>query len=48
MATLRIEHSGAQNHITATADSTGVVALLYRVQDRFNSYFDAKTLCSTS
>ena len=25
----------------------GVVALLFRVQDRFNSYFDAKTLCSS-
>ncbi len=32
--------------MTVTADSTGVVALLYRVQDRFESYFDAKTLCS--
>lgn len=46
VATLRIEQAGAQNHVTATADSSGVVALLYRVQDRLNSYFDAKTLCS--
>ena len=37
---------GSQEHVAATADSTGVVALLYRVQDRFNSYFDAKSLCS--
>ena len=43
---MRIERAGAQEHVTATADSTGVVALLYRVQDRFNSYFDAKSLCS--
>ncbi len=35
-----------QNHVSATADSTGVVALLYRVQDRLNTYFDGKTLCS--
>jgi Protein of unknown function (DUF3108) len=47
VATLRIDPAGAQNHLTATADSTGVVALLYRVQDRFESYFDAKSLCST-
>ena len=40
---MRIERSGAQEHVAATADSTGVVALLYRVQDRFNSYFDAKS-----
>jgi len=46
VATLRIEQSGTQNHLAGTADSTGVVALLYRVQDRFNSYFDAKSLCS--
>ena len=46
VATLRIEQSGSQNHVSATVDSTGVVALLYRVADRFNSYFDAKTLCS--
>ena len=47
VATVRIEQSGSQNHIAATADSTGVVSLLYRVQDRFNSYFDAKSLCSS-
>ena len=46
VATLRIEQSGGQNHIAATADSSGVVAMLYRVQDRLNSYFDASKLCS--
>jgi hypothetical protein len=45
-ATVRVERTGAQNHVTVAADSTGVVALLYRVQDRFESYFDEKTLCS--
>jgi hypothetical protein len=45
-ATLRVERSGSQEHVAATADSAGAVALLYRVADRFNSYFDAKTLCS--
>jgi Protein of unknown function (DUF3108) len=46
VATLRIERAGGQEHVSATADSTGVVALLYRVQDQFNSYFDGKGLCS--
>ena len=46
VATLRIEQSGSQNHIAATVDSTGVVSLLYRVADSYNSYSDAKTLCS--
>jgi hypothetical protein len=47
VATLRIERNGSQEHVSGTADSTGVVALLFRVQDRFNSYFDARTLCSS-
>jgi Protein of unknown function (DUF3108) len=46
VATLRVERSGSQEHVTGTADSTGVVALLFRVQDRFNSFFDAQSLCS--
>jgi len=46
VATLRIESSGAEEHVTGAADSTGVAALLFRVQDRFNSYFDAQALCS--
>jgi len=47
IATLHLERAGSQEHLAGTADSSGVVALLYRVQDRFNSYFDAKTLCSS-
>lgn len=46
VATVKIERAGAQNHISATADSTGVVALLYRVADRFDSYMDARSLCT--
>ena len=46
VASLRVEHSGSQEHVIGTADSTGVVALLFRVQDRFNAYFDAQKLCS--
>jgi hypothetical protein len=46
VAALRIEQSGSQNHVSASVDSTGVVSLLYRVADSYNSYSDAKTLCS--
>ena len=46
VATFKFEHVGSQIHISATADSTGVVALLYRVADRFDSYVDAKSFCS--
>jgi ribosomal protein S17E len=46
VATLRVERNGSQEHLSGTADSTGVVAMLFRVQDRFNSYFDAQNLCS--
>jgi len=46
VASFHLERTGSQEHITGSADSTGVVALLFRVADRFNSYFDAKTLCS--
>lgn len=46
LATLRIERDGNQEHVAGTADSTGVIALLFRVQDRLNSYLDAQSLCS--
>jgi len=46
VATVKVERVGSQEHVSATAESSGVVALLYRVQDRFDSYFDARTLCS--
>ena len=47
VATLHVERTGNQEHLSANADSSGVVALLFRVQDRFNSYFDAQKLCSS-
>jgi len=47
VASFRLERAGTQEHLEGTADSTGVVALLIRVADRYNSYFDAKTLCSS-
>jgi len=47
-ASLRIEAAGSEERVVATADSIGVVALLYRVQDRFESYFDGRSFCSLS
>jgi hypothetical protein len=44
--TLKIEPSGNFQHVTGTAEAAGAVALLYRVHDRIESYFDRKTLCS--
>ncbi|HWR34263.1 MAG TPA: DUF3108 domain-containing protein [Clostridia bacterium] len=45
-ATLRMDGSGNEQRVTGTADSAGFVALLYRVADRFESYFDRRSFCS--
>ncbi|MCU1312022.1 MAG: hypothetical protein JWO20_3147 [Candidatus Angelobacter sp.] len=45
-ATLRMERAGREQRIVATADALGFVALLYHVQDRFESFVDPKTYCS--
>lgn len=46
MGTLRIEQNGEQEHVIATAEASGAVAVLYRVQDRLESYFDRRSFCS--
>ena len=50
-ATLRMEKAiasdGDELRVTGAADSAGFVALLYRVRDRFESYFDRRTFCAT-
>lgn len=46
-ATLRLNAAGLEERVSASGDSIGVVAMLYRVQDRFDSYFDRRTFCST-
>lgn len=35
-----------QQHVTAVADSAGVVNALYKVHDRFEAFFDPRTFCS--
>jgi hypothetical protein len=45
-ATIRMEPAGAEQRISGAADSAGFVALLYTVHDRFETFFDARTLCT--
>lgn len=47
-ATFRLEQAGAMQHVVATGESVGAVNLLFRVNDRFESYFNRTTGCSTS
>jgi hypothetical protein len=47
-ATFHLEQVGDMQHIIATGESIGAVNLLFRVNDRFESYFNRKTGCSTS
>ncbi|MBV8208067.1 MAG: DUF3108 domain-containing protein [Acidobacteria bacterium] len=46
-ATLEISPAGGQQHVHGVADSSGAIALLYRVSDRFDSWFDSQSLCSS-
>jgi hypothetical protein len=45
-ATLKLETSAGENRVTAAADSTGFVALLYKVHDSFEASFDPRSFCS--
>ena len=45
-ARLTLGVDGGQEHATATADSAGVVNALYKVNDRFEAFFDPRTFCS--
>lgn len=46
-ATIRVTPAeGGLEHVVATAESSGTVSALYRVADRFESYFNRQTNCS--
>jgi len=45
-ATLKMEAAGAQQKLTAHADSAGVVNALYKVRDQFEALIDPHTFCS--
>lgn len=46
IATISLDQPGDNERITASAESSGVVALLYPVHDRFQSLVDRRTFCS--
>ncbi|WP_433966190.1 DUF3108 domain-containing protein [Tunturiibacter gelidiferens] len=46
-AVFQLEKQGTVQKITATADSTGAVTMLFPVVDKFEAGFDTKTGCST-
>lgn len=46
LATIHVETSGPEKRVVATADSSGVVSMLYKVRDQFQSAVDPKTFCS--
>jgi hypothetical protein len=45
-ARVRLAVDGGQQHVTAMADSAGVVSALYKVHDLFEAFFDPRTFCS--
>ncbi len=45
-ATLRMDSANGEQRVVGTADSAGVVSLLYKVRDRFESFVSPKTFCS--
>jgi hypothetical protein len=47
-ATFHLEQVGNMEHVIATGESIGAVNLLFRVNDRFESYFNRTTGCSAS
>jgi Protein of unknown function (DUF3108) len=45
-ATIHMDQAGAENRISGTANAGGAAALLYHVQDRYESFLDPATFCS--
>jgi uncharacterized protein DUF3108 len=45
---VRMEAAGSQRKVTASAESQGVVNVIFPVHDRFESRFDPRTFCSLS
>lgn len=46
-AIIEVSAANGQQHVHGIADSTGAISMLFTVRDRFDSWFDAQTLCST-
>jgi Protein of unknown function (DUF3108) len=47
-ATLRMEPAGAENRVVGLASATSAAAVLFHVQDRYESFFDPSSFCSHS
>ena len=45
-ARVSLQADGGEQHVIATAVSTGVVNALYKVSDHFEAFFDPRTFCS--
>jgi len=45
-ATILLESDGTNHKVTGAATSIGFAAVLYTVQDRFESHYDSRTFCS--
>ncbi|MFZ0798361.1 MAG: DUF3108 domain-containing protein, partial [Terriglobales bacterium] len=45
---VRMEAAGTDRKVTATAESSGAVNVIFPVHDRFESHFDPRTFCSLS
>jgi hypothetical protein len=45
---VRMDVSGSERKVTATAESSGAVNVLFPVHDRFESHFEPRTFCSLS
>ncbi len=46
--TLGVSHEGAEQRVTGSGESQGVVSLLYPVHDKFQALYDPRTFCSVS
>lgn len=46
IARVKMDSAGAQQKVSANADSLGLVNALYRIHDHFEAYLDPKTFCS--
>ena len=47
-ATVKMEVSGNERKVSAVAESTGAVNVIFPVHDHFESHFDPRTFCSLS
>ena len=47
-AVVKMEGAGNERKVTASAESSGAVNIIFPVHDRFESHFDPRTFCSLS